>query len=139
MSAAALLLTAALAAAPIAGQWLTEDGEGVIAIAPCGDRLCGRIAGIADFGPLGMPVDVQGRPQCGLEIIHGLTPDEPGTWAGTITNPEDGRVYQARLSLDEQGRLRLRGYLGIPLFGATQHWTRYAGGLTQGCRMPPPR
>ncbi len=122
-------------AQPIAGNWLTEDGEGVIAIAPCPGGLCGRIVGIGDFGPTGTPRDWQGRPQCGLQIINDLVQAEPGLWAGTITNPEDGRVYQARLSRDPDGRLRLRGYLGIPLFGATQFWRPYAGGLAADCRM----
>lgn len=138
---AALAWSAAAAMAgppprPIEGLWLTEDTEGVIEIARCGEaEWCGRIVGIADFGPTGMPRDVQGRPQCGLEIIHRLRETEPGIWRGTITNPEDGRTYQARLSLDEAGRLRLRGFIGMPLLGATQLWTRYAGTLAPECRM----
>lgn len=132
----AVLLAAhpALAAA-VTGRWLTEDGEGVIEIGPCPGGLCGRIVGIGDFGPTGTPRDWQGRPQCGLQIINDLTQSEPGQWAGTITNPEDGRVYQARISRDPDGRLRLRGYLGIPLFGATQLWRPYAGTLAPDCRM----
>jgi len=133
--AACLLGGGAAAAKTVAGEWLTEDGGGVIRIAPCGSALCGRIVGMADFGPSGTPTDVQGRPQCGLEIIHELRQSEPGRWSGTITNPEDGQTYDARLSVDKTGRLRVRGFLGIPLFGATQIWTPYPGALTADCRM----
>jgi uncharacterized protein (DUF2147 family) len=80
------------------------------------------------------PKDIDGRSQCGLEIIHALARDESDRWFGTITNPEDGRVYKVRLALDDGGRLRLRGYHGIPLFGATQIWTTYSGTLTADCR-----
>jgi uncharacterized protein (DUF2147 family) len=133
--AVCLLGGGAAAAKTVAGQWLTEDGGGVIRIAPCGAVLCGRIVGMTDFGPSGTPKDVQGRSQCGLEIIHELRQSEAGLWSGTITNPEDGRTYDAQLSVDAAGRLLVRGFLGIPLFGATQIWTPYPGVLTEECRM----
>jgi uncharacterized protein (DUF2147 family) len=130
------LLSTGATAATVEGRWLIEDGDAVIRIAPCGSTLCGLIVGIGTFSPDGSPPkDNFGRSQCGLEIIHALVQSEPGRWFGTITNPEDGRTYKTRLSLDDGGRLRLRGYLGIPLFGSTQTWTAYAGTLTADCRM----
>jgi hypothetical protein len=39
------------------------------------------------------------------------------------------------LHLDPHGELRLRGFLGIPLLGQTQTWTRYAGPLPEDCRL----
>lgn len=130
------LLSTGAAAATIEGLWLTEDRDAVIKIEACGGTLCGLIAGIGTFSPDGSPPkDIRGRSQCRLEIIHALVQSEPGRWFGTITNPEDGRAYKARLSLDDAGRLRLRGYIGIPLFGSTQTWTAYSGTLTADCRM----
>lgn len=125
-----------------AGQWLIEDGTGVIDIAPCGAGLCGRIVGMQAVSIDGSaPKDDRGRSECGLEIIHQLTPGDPGEWTGDITNPDNGNVYGARLTLDEQGRLRLRGFLRVPLFGAalgsTQLWTAYTGKVTADCRMEP--
>jgi len=92
------------------GTWTTENGHGVIAIAPCGDALCGRIVGID-------------RP-----------PDDPGTWVGHITDPRDGSVYGARLWV-QNGNLHLRGYLGIPLLGSTQVWRPFTGRLTPDCGL----
>lgn len=130
------ILSSAAAAAPIEGPWLTEDRGGVIRIEPCGTALCGRIVGIGSFAPDGAPPkDLEGRSECGLEIMQDLVESEPGRWYGTVTDPETGRSYNIRLSLGEQGQLRLRGYLAIPLFGATQTWTAYRGVLTADCRM----
>jgi len=33
-------------------------------------------------------------------------------------------VYTANISLQSDGTLRLRGYVGSPMFGETQIWTR---------------
>ncbi len=122
------------------GKWLTEDGTGVIAIGPCNGGLCGRIVGMKNPAPNGVPSkDFQGRPKCGLEFIHALVPGDPGEWKGDITNPENGKEYGARLSLDGEGRLRLRGFLRVPLVGAalgsTQLWTPYSGTVTADCQM----
>jgi uncharacterized protein (DUF2147 family) len=119
------------------GAWLVEGRDGVIAIAPCGAGLCGRIVGMLE--PLrsdGSPrVDEHGRPQCGLTILHAAAGDESGLWQGEITDPIDGSVWQCQLSVDGEGRLHLRGYVLLPLLGQTQLWTSYTGHLTRDCRM----
>jgi uncharacterized protein (DUF2147 family) len=118
------------------GDWLTANGHGVVQIAPCGDGLCGRIVGLDRTSGEPMPTDVEGRPQCGLNIISADKADPAGTWHGEITDPRDGDSYQTRLSIDDSGNLRLRVFVfGIPALGATQVWHRFTGQITDGCRM----
>ena len=134
--ALALAPRAGRSAVPIEGAWLTEDGGGVIDIEPCGSLYCGRIVGLAaasSGNPL--PRDVNGNSRCGLQIVRGLAESDPGEWSGKITNPEDGQTYSARLTVDDRGRLHLRGYVLVPLLGQTQIWTRYGGQVTADCRM----
>ena len=117
------------------GDWLTENGRGVVQIERCGDALCGRIVGI-DTGPAqSMPTDAAGHPQCGLTIISGEKPDDAGTWLGKITDPRDGDSYQAKLWVDPRGELRMRVFIGIPALGATQVWHRFTGRLSGDCRF----
>jgi uncharacterized protein (DUF2147 family) len=137
--AIALAASRHAAAAPgsILGEWLTQDQEGVIGIARCGNAYCGRIIGMSPAtttsgGPL---LDHAGQPQCGLTILHVAPSDTAGQWRGHITDPDDGKVYDSQVHVDAQGRLHLRGYLLLPLFGQTQLWTRYTGHLTAGCHM----
>ncbi|MCQ8240678.1 DUF2147 domain-containing protein [Rhizosaccharibacter radicis] len=125
----------ARAEAPL-GFWLTEDGDGVFEITRCGDELCGRLQGMRYSGS--MPEDVWHRPQCHLPMLNGFRPDpdEPGHWDGTILDPDNGRTYHARIWNPSPGVLALRGYLLLPMFGQTQHWTRYGGSIGADCKLP---
>ena len=132
------LLAAPVSAEPDAnpvGTWSTENGHGVIAIAPCGDALCGRIVGIDRAPAEPMPTDVNGRSQCGLTIITNEVPTADGGWLGEITDPRDGKTYQAKIWLDPRGNLHLRGFIGVPLLGSTQTWRKYTGHLTAQCGL----
>jgi uncharacterized protein (DUF2147 family) len=140
VGAFAIALLAASASATAAesdpiGVWSTENGHGVIAIAQCGEALCGRIVGIDRAPTDPMPTDVNGRSQCGLTIITNEKPRGDGTWIGQITDPRDGDTYQAKLWLDQNGDLNLRGFIGIPLLGATRVWHKYTGQLTAECGL----
>jgi hypothetical protein len=59
-------------------------------------------------------------------------------WKGHITDPRNGSVYGVELHLDHNGNLALRGFLGIPLLGRTQIWTRYRGRVPDDCRITGP-
>jgi uncharacterized protein (DUF2147 family) len=64
------------------------------------------------------------RELCGLQIGSGFlihTPDEARD--GTLYDPKTGKTYHGNAKL-VGNRLELRGYVGIPLFGETQTWTR---------------
>jgi uncharacterized protein (DUF2147 family) len=132
------LIASAASAAPgssPSGTWWTANGHGVIAIEPCGDALCGRIVGIDRDPAEPMPTDVHGRPQCGLTIITNEKPEADGTWLGNVTDPRDGTTYHAKLWVDADGNLNLRGYIGIPLLGSTQTWRKFTGHLAPQCGL----
>lgn len=120
---------------PIAGDWLTEGGDGVIQIAPCAAGLCGRVVGI-NRGPNDpMPVDVKGAPQCGLTILTIDPQAQDGVWHGEVTDPRNGTVYKAEVRMNARGRLLMRGYVVLPLLGQTQVWQRFIGHIENECRF----
>ena len=51
---------------------------------------------------------------------------DKGLWdGGEILDPNNGKVYKVRLKpVDGGARLEVRGYIGAPLLGRTQTWTR---------------
>jgi uncharacterized protein (DUF2147 family) len=57
--------------------------------------------------------------------MGGFKPSVEHEWSdGWVYDPESGKTYSARMALESATLLRLRGYIGIPLLGSTQLWTR---------------
>ena len=131
-----LTLDTGVAESVVTGFWLTADHDGIIKVFSCGDSLCAEIAGvILDHATDPTPVDHRGVSQCHLELITDAREVRPDLWKGHIIDPRNGNIYGVELHLDPRGNLALRGFLGIPLLGHTQTWTRYAGPVPDDCRM----
>ncbi len=142
----ALVLAAAFSAAspsgaqhppksPI-GRWYAEGGAAKVEITDCGDELCGRVVWLrSPFDENGCelrdrynPVpERRGRQVLGLPILAGLAreSDTSPTWTGgSLYDPSSGNTYRASLTVTDDHRLQLRGYVGIPLLGRTTSWFR---------------
>lgn len=64
------------------------------------------------------------HPIIGLVIIENLKKDDDEYSDGTILDPESGDVYSCYLKLENANKLKVRGFLGVSLFGRTQYWIR---------------
>ena len=117
------------------GLWHTEDKSAKVQVETCGDNLCGSIVSLEE------PLDDKGNPKTdaenpqpelrdrpieGLKIVWGLEDSGDGeTWKdGKVYDPESGKTYNAKITLEDENSLKLRGYVGAPLFGRTSTWTR---------------
>jgi len=69
---------------------------------------------------------LRGRKLVGMPLIWGFkaTADPKVFEGGQIYNASNGKTYNANITLQPDGRLSLRGYVGSPMFGETQIWTR---------------
>lgn len=148
-----LLASFGARAADITGYWLkpgTYGNSAVIQIYPNGNRSDGKIVAVERtiFSPGDKSVDgvdvpeflfgkvktdvrnpypaLRSRPIQGLQIINGFRPDGDAAWTGaSIYNPEDGEIYHCKATLSDDGKtLTVRGYIGVPLLGKSQVWTR---------------
>lgn len=144
---AALILpaAAALAADPgadaVLGLWATEDEKAHVEVTQEGGEYAGKIVWLKE--PIYPPDDEQGmagqekvdrenpdpklqkRPIIGLQIVHGFTYAGDGLWkGGQIYDPDNGKTYKSKMTLQEDGTLFVRGFIGFSLLGRTTVWTR---------------
>lgn len=122
-------------AEPPEGRWLTQDKGGIVEIYQCAGALCGRLLWFrkAELQDNPQALDIhnpdpglRNRPLCGVVILSGFRPEGQDHWAdGSAYDPESGHTYSGEISMAADGRLNLRGYIGISLLGRTETWTRY--------------
>ncbi|WP_299665465.1 DUF2147 domain-containing protein [uncultured Polaribacter sp.] len=64
------------------------------------------------------------QPILGLNILSGLEKDDDEWSGGTVLDPRNGKVYKCYIKLVKPNKLKLRGYVGLSLFGKTAYWER---------------
>jgi uncharacterized protein (DUF2147 family) len=134
-----------IAGASPLGLWYAEGGAARVEVAQCGENLCGTVTWLRS------PLDEDGcelrdrnnpdpalrsRRVLGLEVLHASGASEAGRAQCTIYDPGSGRTYSCALWLDGSNRLRLRGYVGVPLIGRTTTWLR-VGSEARVCEQKP--
>jgi uncharacterized protein (DUF2147 family) len=118
----------------VLGKWKTIDdntgeAKSIIEIYKENDKIYGKVAEIL--------VKRQENPTCrncegedkdkpilGLVIIKGLEKDGDEYNSGKILDPESGKLYKCYIQLEEEDKLKVRGYIGFSLLGRTQYWER---------------
>lgn len=133
--------TSALAQSSPVGTWRTIDdntGEprSVVEIYEENGQLHGRVVEIlrvgdeAERNSEGQVICTacdgarKDQPIKGMVLIEGMEKDGDKWTGGTILDPSNGKTYKSTMELDGEDRLKVRGYIGVPLFGRTQTWHR---------------
>lgn len=113
----------------ILGEWVAPAKDGRILIYKNNNAYFGKIT----WGTGGPETDennpdakLRKRKVIGLEILKDFVFDDNVWTGGTIYDPREGKTYSCKLSLDDTGKLNIRGYIGFSLFGRTEIWTRFS-------------
>ncbi|MGP8260485.1 MAG: DUF2147 domain-containing protein [Acidobacteriaceae bacterium] len=113
---------------PFLGDWQVPSGT-IVRIDPCSSDFCMRIVLISPKADSTMDIHnpdatLRGKSLCNLEIgsrFH--LSDATHASGGTIYDPKSGNTYHGTMVVDGD-IVRLRGYVGISLFGRTEIWHR---------------
>ena len=125
----AAMTPAAFAAEPITGRWVTAEKDAVVAIAPCGKTLCGRIERFLVPPPQGKDqrdvnnpdAAMRTRKLLGTAILTGLTANGDA-WKGQVYDPKKGKTYTAYVRRKPDGTLEMKGCVGP--FCQAQVWRK---------------
>ena len=139
VAAALLIHAASFAQATPVGLWKTIDDEtkkekSLIRVSETGGVLTGTLEKFLD--PATKPDVVcdkcsderKDKSILGMTLVRNVkkNANDAALWdGGDILDPNNGKVYKARLKpVDGGQKLEVRGYIGVPMIGRTQTWVR---------------
>lgn len=64
----------------------------------------------------------KGKSLVGMDILWDLKKSGNVWEGGEILDPKKGKVYDCKIELDGKDKLKVRGFVGVSMFGRTQIW-----------------
>ena len=112
----------------IVGDWLTESKDAHIRFSLAPD---GTYMGVISWSTTPERKDdhnkdpkLRDRLLLGLVIMWHLRYDDGEYVDGSVYDPENGSTFRMKATVTAPDSLKVRGFLGIALFGQNQTWTR---------------
>lgn len=129
-----LVLTVSINAQSILGKWnsMNEDTgkiDSVVEVYEKEGKVYAKIIEVTDPNRKNAVCDLcegenKNKPILGMNILTGLEKDGDEWSGGTILDPRNGKVYKCYIKLANKNKLKIRGYIGVSLFGKTAYWQR---------------
>ena len=111
----------------VLGTWLVGKEDAKVIIYKCDEKICGKIVWLKtpeDLDTKNPNPAKRSEKVLGMNILWGFTFSQ-GQWVGgRIYDPDSGKTYRCKMWLKSADKLNLKGYVGIPLFGRSEIWTR---------------
>jgi len=123
--------TPAVAADPIQGEWLTQDGGSKVRLGTCPGNpilLCGVVSWLPaaeanDLDSKNPNAGLRKHPILGTQTIIGFKQSAPGKWTGgKLYDPATGKTYSGKISINPNGTLKVQGC--VMMICETETWTR---------------
>lgn len=118
----------------VIGKWKTIDDEtgqakSIVEIYEKSGKVYAKVIEILDLEHkksqcTNCSGEDRNKPILGMLVIKGLTKSGNEYRNGKILDPKNGKLYQCFITLESKDKLKVRGYIGISLFGRTQYWYR---------------
>lgn len=64
----------------------------------------------------------KGKSLVGMDILWDLVKTGKVWDNGEILDPKKGKIYSCKIELEGKDKLKVRGYVGVSMFGRTQTW-----------------
>lgn len=111
------------------GLWWNEDRTGIVELVITGNNIEGitRWGKKPDTDRNNPDPTLRDRSLMGITFLWGFTYEpKKNRWKdGKVYDPNNGKTYDAKLSLAKDSKvLKMRGYIGISLFGRTAEFER---------------
>jgi len=109
----------------IVGLYWSPKKDAKIEIFKRGNRYYGKSTWVASMRKDFKNPDesLKNREVLGIELLTGFSSNDDSYTDGKIYDPESGKTYDCKMTLTDK-ILKIRGYIGISLFGRTEIFER---------------
>ncbi len=73
------------------GTWLRDNGNSRVRFSACGSAICGSIVWLKDDS---------GPSKVGQRVFYNMVKSGENAWSGQAFNPEDGKTYSGKLTVN---------------------------------------
>lgn len=119
----------------VLGLWLNEDEDAHIEIFKLDNHYFGKLVfilnaiddetGKAKLDKHNPDESLRSRPTLGIELLTNFEYAGDNKWSdGKIYDPKKGKTYSCYMKFVEEGKLKIRGYIGVSILGKTTYWTK---------------
>ena len=117
----------------VTGKWYTVDDnnskKSIVEVYQKNDKVYAKIVKLVNEEDKGKVCEKcegknYNKPIEGMNILTGLSKDGDEWNGGKILDPENGKTYKCYITLEDNNKLKLRGYIGFSLIGRTEYWYR---------------
>jgi uncharacterized protein (DUF2147 family) len=118
----------------IIGLWEVGSGKARVKVTKYGDKFGGKIVWLKEpNNPDGTKKTDKNNPDeakratplLGYNNLLGFSYKGKSEYdGGTIYDPENGSAYNCTITMEDENTLKVRGYIGVSVFGRTDTWKR---------------
>jgi len=118
----------------ILGVWINEEKSVKVRIERIGNKYHGKIIwlerpnwpdGTVKLDRYNPDASLRERPFIGMRTVMDLSYMGRDTWGGgKLYDPEEGKTYGCKISLDQYDVATIRGYIGLTLLGRSVYFYR---------------
>jgi uncharacterized protein (DUF2147 family) len=117
----------------VVGQWVNATGEAHVEIYKRNNKYFGKLAWLKNpkdergqnkTDSKNPNVSLRSKPLLGLEILREFIFDGEKWTDGKIYDPKSGKTYSCNLTLNDDGNLNIRGYIGLSIIGRSEVWKK---------------
>ncbi len=112
----------------IVGMWITENKDSRVEIYKEGERYFGKIVALKNpeeqdnLDEKNPNKEKRSQPLIGLILMSEFEFTGDKWENGKIYDPDNGKTYRCKISLEKDGTLHVRGYIGVSALGRTTIW-----------------
>ncbi len=119
--------------AQVTGLWkstdhIDETERSIVLIYEKNGKLYGRIEKLLPSATVthctGCEGDLKNKSLTGMVIISDLNKNGNAATGGKILDPSNGKWYSCDIELESPVKLKVTGYIGLPLLGKAMYWNR---------------